>query len=204
MRNKLTSGFTLIEILVALFVFTLVSMIMVSGLHSVLRAQSATEENSVVFNQLHLSMTLLQRDAEQIIDRPISNAANTLTPAVTGTRTEISMTHAGFSNPHGALLRTSLQRTRYFFQNQQLIRETWPALDITPDTPSSQRALLNNVTELQFQYLDQTGKFHSNWPTQGQTQTALPRAIRVIMTLKTLGKISQLYLIPGQALATQH
>lgn len=202
--RKNNSGFTLIEVLIALFVFTIISMIMVSALHSVLNAQSATEKNAAGFNQLQLTLILLQRDLEQTIERPVSNAANVAEPALSGTTSEISFTHAGFANPFGALTRSTLQRTHYFIRKEHLIRETWPQLDITHDTASNQRDLLSNVTELHFQYLDKEGKFQNYWPALSQNQAGLPYAVRVVITLKTLGKISQLYVIPGQPLAKQN
>lgn len=200
-RNQ--KGFTLLEILIALFVFTIVAMIMVSALHTALTTQSVTEKNAARFNQLQIAMLLISRDFEQIIDRPIINAAGTQEPALYGTNTDIQFTHAGLANPLGELNRSTLQRTHYFLRKNSLVRETWPELDQTRHTLSSQRLLLQEVSDLRFQYLDQKGKFQNVWPAPDQADTSLPKAIRISITIKNMGKISQLYIITGQSLGTK-
>ncbi len=199
-RNKSSAhqrGFTLLEILIALFIFTIVSMIIVTALHTILTTQSVVEKNTARFNQLHLALIILSRDMEQVINRPIINASGTHEAALSGTHDEIRFTHAGLPNPFGDLTRSTLQRVHYFSSEHKMRRETWPALDITHDTPAFQRDLLENIEELHFEYLDKNGKFHSNWPAPGSTQNALPRAVRVYIVLKNLGKVSQLYVMPN-------
>lgn len=44
--NRKQLGFTLLEIIIALFVFSIVSMIVVGALHNVLTTQSVTEKKS--------------------------------------------------------------------------------------------------------------------------------------------------------------
>ncbi len=204
MRHN-NKGFTLLEILIALFIFAIVSMIMVSALHSIMTTQSAIEKNTEKFNRLQLAMILMSRDMEQIINRPITNVANVQEPALTGSPTEIKFTHGGMDNPFGELARSSMQHVHYFLTKESLVRETWNALDITNHTTSSQRILLDNVTDLRFQYLDSNGKLQNNWPTANQTQSqsTLPLAIRVTLTIKNQGKITQTYLIGAKLTGTK-
>jgi general secretion pathway protein J len=196
-------GFTLLEILIALFIFTIISTIMVTVLHSVLNTQSTVEKSAARFTQLQTAMIIIQNDFEQILDRPISNATGGPEASIMGSATEIKFTHAGFSNPQGELNRSTLQRVYYFLSQNHLIRQTWPVLDPTQDTQVSQRRLLDDVADIRFQYLDANGKFQNGWPVIGQPDSALPRAIRVILTLKKSGKLSQLYIIPGQTFGLQ-
>jgi general secretion pathway protein J len=198
--KKNQKGFTLLEILIALFVFTIVAMIMVSALHTALTIQTTTEKNARRFNHLQTTILLMSRDLEQTIDRSILNAGGTEEPALYGTNTEIKFTHAGLANPFWELNRSTLQRTHYFLRKNSLFRETWPVLDQTRHTQASHRLLLKEVTDLRFQYLDQHGKFQNAWPVPGQTEAGLPRAIRVLITTKNRGNISQLYVIAGQSL----
>jgi general secretion pathway protein J len=191
------AGFTLLEILIALFIFSIVSMIMVSALHSVLTTQSVMEKNTARFNQLQIALVILSRDMEQAVNRPVVTAAGANELAMAGTKNDIRFTHAGHANPLGEMPRSTLQRVHYFTRDHVLIRETWQALDITHDTQSSERELLNDVEELRFEYLDRNGKFHRDWPDSGKTEIPLPRAVRVYITLKTLGKMSQLYVLPN-------
>jgi general secretion pathway protein J len=202
MMPLLKNGFTLIEILVATFIFTLVSMIATSALHTIFNSQSATEKSAAALTDLQIALLLLGRDIEQSINRPITNAHDRQEAAFRGTRDTITFTHAGFANPLGQLQRSTLQRTQYSIIKEQLIRTTWPVLDQAPQTLPSQRILLRAVTDLRFEYLDYQKKFQTNWPAADPKQAApLPHAVRVFLTLKNWGTLSQLYLIPGARLA---
>lgn len=196
---KKCSGFTLIEVLVALFIFAIISTLMASALHTILSSQSSVEKRTTRFAQLQMAMTLMSRDIEQIIDRPITTQNNSLESAVTGNENQITFTHAGLMNPSAQLLRSTLQRTNYHLEDQTLVRVTWPQLDQTSQTLSHQRPLLNDVTRLQIEYIDNKGYVSHRWPPGDQASNdELPRAIRITLTLKELGKISQTYLVPGQ------
>lgn len=188
-------GFTLLEILIALFIFTIVSMILVTALHTVINTQSATDKKAERLAQLQVTLLLMSRDIEQTINRPITNAAGAQ-EGFMGASNSITFTHAGLPNPNGELNRSTLQRTRYSLDNETLIRTTWPVLDPTPQTIPDHRSLLKAVTALRFMYLDNEGHTQSSWPPAGQ-KTPLPRAVRVFMTLKNQGQVSQVFVIPG-------
>ena len=71
-------------------------------------------------------------------------------------------------------------------------------LDQAPSTKSSARELLGNVAAVRFRYLDQDKHFHDNWPPEQSGGQALPRAVRMDLTMSQWGTISQLYVIPVQ------
>lgn len=196
------AGFTLIEILIAMFIFTIVSVIIVGALHTVFTSQSSTEKSASRLADLQMALTLMSRDFEQVSERTITNAAGAIEGAFIGTNNSATFTHAGLANPLGQAQRSTLQRVRYQLIKNKLIRETWAALDQSKDTKSAERILLRAVTELNFEYLDQNGKFHTRWPPADQTSNSetIPKAVKVFITLQDLGKISQLYVIPIQKL----
>jgi general secretion pathway protein J len=201
MRNNnrfLSKGFTLLEILIALFIFSIVSMIMVSALHTVFNSQSITAKHAAALTKLQIAFLLMSRDLEQTINRPVTNAKGLVENAFIGTPNTVTFTHAGFTNPLSSMVSSTLQRTQYSFNNAQLIRSIWPVLDQTQKTLPDHRILLHNITALRFEYLDNQGKFQNNWPQPNQKQAIFPRAVRVIITLKNKGTLSQLYLIPAQ------
>lgn len=192
-------GFTLLEIIVALFIFSIVSIIIVSALHNVLTTQAATEKKGARLAELQIALLLLSRDIEQTMNRPVMEA-NGMLQGFTGSSHTITFTHAGFFNPFGQLQRATLQRTRYEFKNNTFVRITWPALDIARLVNPDTRVLLRNVKELRFEYLDNAKHFQSAWPPSNQAQAILPLAVRVSLTLNDWGEIKQLYIIPGQNL----
>lgn len=195
-KNNKMLGFTLLEVLIAIFIFTIVSIIMVSGLRTVLNSQSITEKQSDKLANLQLALLLMSRDIEQAINRPITSAKGNVEPSFVGTPTNVTFTHAGFANPEGQLHRSTLQRTEYTLEKTRLVRGTWQVLDQTAKTLPDKRILLDNLSDLRFEYLNPQGKFTNNWPEGGQSQSALPKGIRVHLTIKNWGTITQFYLTP--------
>ncbi len=198
-KSKKMAGFTLLEIIIALFIFSIVSLIMVAALHNVIAIQAATEQKTTRLAELQIALLLISRDLEQTINRPVTNSAGKL-EGFMGTPKSVTFTHAGLSNPLGQLNRTTLQRTRYEFTKNTLIRITWPVLDATSATPMDKRQLLDSVNELHFDYLDSKGHLQSIWPPLDQLNAILPRAVRISLTLANWGKITEIYLIAGQPL----
>lgn len=191
-------GFTLIEILIALFIFTIVSMVLITALHSVISAQAGTEKNAERLRQLQMVLLKMSRDIEQTVNRPALNANGREEAAFIGLPQRFVFTHAGYANPISEVAHSSLERSEYAFAGHSLSLVTWTALDQAPTSPVHTRQLLPNVTAAHFQYLDNTGHFRDAWPTAGQNEQPLPRAVRVSLTISGWGTIRQLYVISAQ------
>ncbi|OGT42637.1 MAG: type II secretion system protein GspJ [Gammaproteobacteria bacterium RIFCSPHIGHO2_12_FULL_37_34] len=193
-RNKL-HGFTLLEILVALFIFTILSIMLVGGLHSVINAQSVTLQHGERLHQLQLALLMMSRDIEQTINRPVIISSGREEQAFVGNNRMFTFTHLGLAHPTEWIARSTMQRTRYSFNDNAIWRTTWPVVDQAPQSRSHSRRLLV-ATQASFQYLDKKGRFHNDWPVVGQHNESLPRAIRIYLTLPKWGELSQLYVIP--------
>ena len=193
------SGFTLLEILIALFIFTILSLILGTALRNVINVQFATEKKAERLSDLQMALLMMSRDIEQTVNRSVMSATAQEEPALQGDMQGFNFTHTGFANPLGTLNRSVLSRTAYHWSGDILTRTTWAVLDLAPDTQSHSRALLSHVLNARFDYLDQEGHFHSQWPLEeGQSQQALPKAIKLELTLAQWGKISQIYVISAQ------
>lgn len=197
------AGFTLLEILIALFIFTILSLMLVSALHTVIGAQSGTEKNAERLRHVQIVLLGMSRDIEQAVDRPITNASAKQDPAFMGDPHQFTFTHTGIANPMGTSARSTLQRVQYAGDENLLSRTTWDALDQAPTSKSHTRPLLTDVTEARFEYIDKDGKPHQEWPVEDQSHSPLPRAVRIYLTIKDWGKMSQLYVIPIQINNTQ-
>lgn len=193
-NNK--NGFTLLEILIALFVFTILSIIMSSALHNITTNQAVTEQRAARLDELQFALIIISRDLEQAVNR-LSTDTTGIDPAMIGAPDFIVFTHAGYANPFSSQNHSTLQRSSYLLENGNLKRANWPVLDHTLKIKPDERILLTNVSEIHFEYLDSQKKFRPSWPPPDQTQSILPQAVRVTITLKDLGKITQLYLIAG-------
>jgi len=198
---KREHGFTLLEILIALFIFTVLSLIMVGALRTVINAQSGSDDKADRLRQLQLTLLVMSRDIEQAVNRPIVNAAGKEEAAFIGEPDQFQFTHTGFANPMGVIARSSLQRSGYVWKEEAIFRLTYPVLDEAPKTTSEQRLLLTHVEEVHFKYLDHEGRFHDNWPVEDKKDEPLPRGIKIDFTLVKWGKLSQLYLVPTSSLS---
>lgn len=198
-QSKKMMGFTLLEILIALFIFSILSLMMASGLHNIINFQSRVESKAQDLRELQFTLLLMSLDLEQAVNRPIYNADGKEEAAFLGTESSFSLTHLGYAKATGNLLANDLQRSGYFLTGQTLSRITWPVLDQAPTTVSESRVILHNVEAIAFEYLAPDGRFYKVWPPATNSNVgALPRAVRVYLSLGVRGKMSQLYLIPAQ------
>jgi len=202
MKNKHQNGFTLLEILIALFIFTIISIILVGALRSVINASSSTEKNATRLHDVQITLLLLSRDVEQIVNRPVFAAGGKEEPAFIGEPRRFTFTQVGAAGMTPTVAISSLKRTRYAVQGNYFIRERFAALDQVAKTPAHARQLLDNVEGGYMEYLDKDGRFHTRWPVEGQTNQPLPRAVRVHLTLAHWGTLSQLYVISAKTTTT--
>lgn len=190
------TGFTLIEILIALFIFVIIAMIVAVGLRTVLNVRTELEKKYAEMGDLQVAFEVLQRDIAQAVPRPITDADGESEPPLLGTPVKFAFTRGGIINPLAQEKRSTLQRITYELHNGELIRITAGALDALPNTPMAQRTILSNVSALQFAYLDEHNQPRMDWPLVAN-QTTLPRAVQLIITLKNHGRASRLFVIPN-------
>lgn len=195
-------GFTLVEILIALFIFTILSMMMLGGLRAVINTQARVEMTATRLRDLQMALLILSRDVEQAVNRPVLTASGTVALAFTGSPQAFTFTHMGLANPDGTLVRSSLGRSQYYWADHSLWRASWPVLDRAGATQWHARRLLAGVSAVSFSYLDKAGRFNRHWPVEKQGNQPLPRAVRVQLTLPNAGEVSQLYVISAENAAT--
>jgi general secretion pathway protein J len=192
-------GFTLLEILIALFIFTIISLMLAGGLRIVIDTQSTTEKHAEQLRQLQIAFLLLSRDITQIVNRPIVNSHGREERPVVGESAQFAFTHMGLANSTSSIARSSMERTRYEWHDHALWRTSWPALDQAPETISHSRKILSNVDDMKIDYLDNGHAFRQQWPIAGEAKQVLPRAIKITLTITDAGSVSQLYVISTQA-----
>ena len=196
------SGFTLIELVVAIAIFGIMAAIAYGGLHNVLIARDQTEKNAKRLSQLQLAVSWFGRDIEQIVDRGVRDEYGDLLPAVKGNEIEgyvLELTHTGWRNPANRA-RSSLQRVAYTVKDDKLIRAYWRVLDRAEDSKPLENVILDGVKTLEVRYLDADDEWHSSWPdtAAGRLGTAtpqptVPRGIEVNIDTKQFGKITRLF-----------
>lgn len=196
-RGAGCSGFTLLELLVAVAIFGVMAALAYGGLRGVLAARSETGAAAERLGDLQLGVTLISRDLQQAAPRPVRGAYGDTAGAVLGTPRSVELTRAGHANPTGAR-RATLQRVRWAVADGVLTRWSWPVLDRTPATRPSERRLLDGVEALRLRYHFR-GEWHDNWPPrrgQGQPDEAMPRAVEFTAELADWGSVTRVVLLP--------
>lgn len=190
-----SNGFTLLEILVALFIFTILSMMLSGALSRVISAHERTEYKAKQLRDLQMALLVFSRDIEQAVNRPGTDASGKEIPALTGGSRDIQFTHTGRASLSTRVPQSTLVRVQYSFSEQKWWRKVWQVLDQAPQTRATERPFLSEVVEGRFEYLDKQGHFHNEWRGSEDLQEPLPRAIRLTIKLARSGQLSQLYLI---------
>lgn len=174
-------GFTLIELMVALAVFAVLSTLAYGGLRQVTRSNDALAERQAAFAALQTSLTLLQQDLENAAARPARDAFGDSVPAlragVEGVLLELTR-HAGVRHAGRGV---DLRRVDYRLEGGTLYRRVWPVLDRPQAAEPQWRALLEAVAVLELEF------YREGWtgfwpPAEARAQQAvLPQAARVTL-----------------------
>ncbi len=201
-------GFTLLELLIALAIFGLLSVMSYSGLRSVLDQHARTEEVADRLAELQTLYLVMQRDVEQVVPRAIRSEYGDESPALEGSEA-LQFTRGGWSNPLGRP-RSNLQRVGYAFEDDALVRYSWQVLDRAQDSLPLQLPLTKAVSNMSVRYLSPGGEWHSSWPTEdiGSTgqdspdnpllarEVRLPKALEITLEHDHFGELVWLFRLP--------
>lgn len=176
-------AFTLIELLIALAIFSVMSVTSYVGLQNFLAMRQSLEAHERAFAELQNAILLIEADMENLAARSIRDELGDRVPAFNSSgqmQVELSRFRPGLPIEFE---RADLLRVNYFIENNQLIRRAWSALDRTPDTPYRDRILLSEVGGIEWRFL--AGSWLSFWPQNDDPISIrqLPRAVEVTISL---------------------
>ena len=215
MSSAACRGFTLIEVLIALAISALVSVIAYTSLTSVLQGVDRLRETTDRAYEIDRALMILSRDLRQVVDRPVRDEFGELESALSGgelARFALSLTRTGWHNP-GGYPRGNLQRVNYRLEEDALWRDTYPVLDRVGSTEPESALLLAGVEELRFGFLGalediqvstrnatlDTDDWEENWVRDSIASgepLKPPVAIEIHLQLSDWGEIRRLYALP--------
>jgi len=184
-------GFTLVEILVALVVFSVMAGLAYGGLSAVARTRSALAARDDAFRGLMRIVGTLDRDLREAVARPVLDANGKPLPALLGTAGTIELTRLGFANPQ-AEPRANLERVLYALDGKNLQRGRYVVLDRAPGSLPQLSTLRGEVSEFRLRYLDAAQRWSETWPPLLATDpNQPPRAIEWRIVTPDYGEITQ-------------
>ena len=195
------AGFTLLELLVALSIFAVVSVMAYGGMSRVMDQRARTAEQADRLKYLQLAVNVMARDFEQLVDRGIRNEFGDPQPALIGGSgfQGIEFTHAGYANP-ARLPRSELQRVAYVREEDRILRRAWRVLDRAQDSRPATQVLMEEVDDFRLRFLDAAGAWQDNWPAPGQAgdePPGVPRAVEVSVETGAFGRLRWLFRLPA-------
>jgi len=191
------TGFTLIEVLVAIAVFAVVAAITWGTLGQIARTRSDLAERQDRFATVVRSVSMFERDLRQAIARPLRGNYGELLPAVLGASDRIELSRLGFANPR-AEARSNIERVVYMLDASVLQRGRYAVLDRAPASTAERSELVDRVQSLRLRYLGDDGNWRDSWPAARDTPPqTLPRAIELRITLEDLGELRRVVALPS-------
>ena len=198
-QSRRKSAFTLIEILVALAVFAILSALAYGTLSQTLASAEILSARMDRLQSIQRTMRQIGQDFMQLAPRPVRNElGDGFSPALSTsleTGYALELTRGGWSNPI-ALPRGTLQRAAYRLEEDELIRYHWNVLDRTLSNQVIGVTLIDDVQSIIFRFMQEDGEWTEHWPPgQRGGRAALrirPRAVQVVLTLIDEGEILRL------------
>jgi general secretion pathway protein J len=206
-RRARVQGFTLIEVLVSVFLLGVLAAFAYETLNYVRKSRETTAAAFQRTRDLELAVHTMVTDFEQLEPRPVRDLLGlTAQPALLAdprTTNVVTLTRGGWPNPAG-LPRGTLQRVTYRLDSGSLYRQYYTVLDATLANAPVQRELLKGVTSVTIRYMDATGAWQVQWPalittsaTNAVPPSTRPIAVEITLQLEDAGKIVRLVEVPG-------
>ncbi len=194
--RRVTRGFTLVEVVVAVALFALAMGLAYGGLDAVVRARAQLDDQAQRLGQLQFAMGLLETDLRSLLARPARDELGREQPPLRVSGGELALTRAGYGNGL-AQPRSELQRVEWFRDGEGLHRRALLSLDRPPRAAGNEGpALLEGVEEFEIELLAENGRWLRQWPAPGQPAGRLPRAVRLRLNVPQYGDIERIFELP--------
>jgi general secretion pathway protein J len=201
-------GFTLLEILIAMAIFTLIGLASTNVLTTVIDSDEASTQRFERLEGLQRAMLTLERDILQAVPRAIRVNGEPSQIVFSGGRDlfeseadGIGLVRGGWHNPQLMLPRSTLQAVGYRLQEGQLQRLYGNYLDNVIGFEPKVKVLMTNIEDFQVEFLTSANDKDSDdasWQ-ESYTGTVLPSAVAITIDSSIFGKIRREFMLAGSA-----
>lgn len=188
------NGFTLIEIVIAIGIFSFLALGANAMLSYVANSNEISSKREQEFEQLQRAFLIMERDFLQIQDRVPRQQGLQNNLILIGGEFEldsdayaVGFVRGGWHNPQLRLKRSTLQNVSYRLKDKQLQRLHTNYVDAVIGTEPKVRVLLDNISDFQVEVLREV-QLELNWSDTIQ-DVELPYAIAVTIVSDTFGEI---------------
>jgi|GEM_PF-646631 len=189
-------GFTLIEILSALLVLSLLALMSYRGLGAVLDAREHTRAETDKWRRVSAFLARFERDVQLAAPRPVRSTTATSTgtaPAWRGEAVATEQARLEFSRFAATEGVDTARRIAYRLNEKDEVELwLWPGLDIAPGTLPARYPVLAGVKTFELQYLNPGLVWVNVWPSS-PTDPPIPQAVRLRIVLASSEEIVRVF-----------
>ncbi len=200
-------GFTLLEILIAMAIFTMVGLAANAILNRVIGMNETSKRQFDNLQKLQRTFMIMDRDFLQAVPRPTRVNGEATDIVMMGAKDwvdsetdGVSFVRNGWDNPQWRLPRSTLQPVSYRLQDGRLERLYTNYVDNVIGFEPKIRVLLEDVEDFRVEYIvktqQTTGSKSEPDRAESYSGQSLPHAVVVTITTKEFGAIERLFLMP--------
>jgi general secretion pathway protein J len=185
-KNIDHGGFTLLEVLVVLGIFSVISIVSFTMLSQYLDTTERLEEKMHSLQRLQRTFTLLEKDLRYVIDRDTRISTGETEPAIIveysaglpGEILRLTVSRAGFESARAGTLR----RVAWQLDNGSIYRSSWNTLDQSVDTEVPRVVLLRDIASVRIdQYIWSDDYGLQQYDSFGE-EAAIPSGMRITVS----------------------
>lgn len=194
-------GFTLLELLIAITIFAIISLASFSLLDTVMKSEEKSTLRLNSMNDIQRAFILMERDFLQIAERsvrlegdePLQQFIYTESQSLQSSSQAIGFVRGGWSNPGLLLPRGDMQSVAYQVNEETLQRIHYNFVDAALSEAPKIRTLLTGINDIRVEFY-----YGEQW-SQSLQDGGLPNAIAIELDTQSFGLIKRKFLVAGSA-----
>lgn len=196
---KKNSGFTLIELMIAIMIFAIISIISYRIISSLLITKQVVTDAQNKWGNLAHSINRISNAINSAIPLVIRDSQGTIVPATLGKKklsqqfdAQLELTISGRIGD--TIYGTSPpKRIGFRFINGTLYQISWPTLNRVITTTPRVDILLNNISSFTVNYLYPDKQWRDMWPLDTPSFVLLPNGIKISIKMDSGEDIERLW-----------
>lgn len=199
-------GFSLIEILIAMAIFTMIGLGATALLSTVIDSDEISSQKFDRLQQIQRFMITLERDVQQAMPRPVRIDGETNNVVMQGGGQAddsdaggLAFVRGGWHNPKLVLPRSTLQAVAYRLNDNKLERLNTIYVDNVLGNEPKVRILLDDVTNFSVEFFIEGDVDSGSAWQDSYMGEVLPRGIKITVTLSDLGVFERIFALTEPA-----
>ncbi|MFT5503694.1 MAG: general secretion pathway protein J [Gammaproteobacteria bacterium] len=192
-------GFTLLEIMVAVAIFSFIAVLAMPALTDLMKKRDAISKSNQQISALQFAISYLERDWSQVSTRNIRDRYGSNENNIVIEDNSVKFTRSGHSNLL-SVMRSNLQRVEYLVEDNNLVRKHWRSLDQGVGEEPVVQILLEQINQFEVGLKTADEKLIDTWPNELSERTGAPIAFSFVINLRGLGEIERILEIPNGVL----